>query len=260
VDQLFEGINVDSVVSVDCVGYLRVQEKKTLYVARAWELWRPIFAIAKHILIFSSSSRETTLTTLTTLTTQSATAKPFEDILTLSADLLTEKEQEGNTDSGESLLIMGLLRIVIKDDYYSPTQILYGTDEFQDQRPGWFNQKWLGHVFKRLGFKDKRRHGKGVEYHLTPTQVQDMADRLNIHLPDDLVKAQWYDDMDIYWQQWLKTVDKIEKCHNFIGHDKVASDYAGLEVNRTIPIPWVNPESIFFEKECIHTKKINETK
>jgi hypothetical protein len=258
VDQLFEGINVDSVVSVDCVGYLRVQEKKTLYVARTWELWRPIFAVAKHILIFFSSSLDaSTLTTQTTLTTQYI--KPFEDILTLSADLLTEKEQEGNTDSGESLLIMGLLRAVTKDAYYSPTQILYATDEFQDQRPGWFNQKWLGHVFKRLGFKDKRRHGKGVEYHLTPAQVQDMADRLNIHLPDELVKAQWYADMEIYWQQWLKTVVKMDQCHNFIGHDKVASDYAGIEVMRTIPIPWVNPETEFFRKEEIWSVEVKES-
>jgi hypothetical protein len=154
---------------------------------------------------------------------------------------------------------MGCLRAVTKDDYYTPTQILNATDEFQDQRPGWFNQKWLGHVFKRLGFKDKRRHGKGVEYHLTPVLVHDMADRLNIHLPDEMLREQWFADMDIYWQQWLKTVAKIENCHNFIGHDKVASEYGGIEVNRTIPIPWVNPETVFFEKEYIYSVEEKES-
>ena len=219
VENLFEGIDVVCVDSVVSVVYLRVQEKKNLYVARTWEMWRALFSIAKYIFFSYTSRKQTTQTTQTTL-------NPFADLLSLSVDLITEKEAENATDTGESLLIMGLLKIIVKDAYYKPQEMLDAALEFTEVLPGWFNPKWMGRVFKRLGFKEKRRYGRGVEYRLTPAQVQDIADRLNIHLPIDTQLEQWDSDFQEVWSKWLVTVRKIEECHG-----------------RNAEIPWVDPES-----------------
>jgi hypothetical protein len=187
---------IDDLVSVGCVGSVgsvglnRVREKKILYVARTWEMWRPLFSIAKYIHIFSPTSISPTQPTQPTQPTLNYL---FEDLLSLSIDLILEKESENTTDTGEAMLIMGLLRLVKKDDFYKPKAILDSALEFTDSLPGWFNVVWVGKTFKRLGFKEKRRMGRGIEYRLIPLQVQDMADRLGIKLPvlvdKDLVKA-----------------------------------------------------------------------
>ena len=180
-DFLFEGISVGCVGNVGSVGSRRVFEKKGSYVARTWELWRPLFSVGIYLQILfppGISPAQPTQPTQPTL-------NPLDDLLSLSADLITEKEAESATDSGETLLIMGLLKFVTEDKYYKPKDLLDSALAFADALPSWFNVMWLGRTFKRLGFKDKRRQGKGVEYRLTPLQLQDMAERLNIKLPEE---------------------------------------------------------------------------
>ena len=121
---------------------------------------------------------------------------------------------------------MGLLRKVTTDNFYTPKELLDSALEFTESLPSWFNPKWLGRVFKRLGFKEKRRYGKGIQYRLIPAQIQDIADRLNIRLPRDVLLDQWDLDFQEYWEKWLVTVRKIEECHK-----------------RNAGIPWVDPES-----------------
>ena len=227
VDRLFEDIGVVSADNVVSVVSKRVQEKKYLYVARTWEMWRALFSVGKYIHIFSSKQISTTQTTQTTQTT----LNPFADLLSLSVDLITEKEAENATDSGTSMLLMGLLKLVKIDDFYKPTDLIASAKEFVEDNilPSWFNPKWLGREFKRLGFKNKRRQGRGVEYRLTPAQIQDMADRLNIHLPQEMLTEQWFADFDEYYKKWLVTVKKIEECHK-----------------RNKQIPWVDPNTEYF--------------
>ena len=75
--------------------------------------------------------------------------------VSLSTDLITEREADNATDSGEALLIMGLLRKVTEDRYYNPSEIISATTEVSEILPSWFNPSWVGKTFKRLGFKDK---------------------------------------------------------------------------------------------------------
>lgn len=179
IDNLFQDISVGSAGSVGSVGFKRVQEKKYLYVARTWEMWRALFSVSKYIHIFSSIRIKPTLPTQPTL----PTLNPFDDLLSLSVDLITEKEAESATDSGTTMLIMGLLRVVKEDKFYHPSDLLNAALAFTSNLPSWFNATWMGREFKRLGFKEKRRQGKGVEYRLTPELIQDMADRLGVKLP-----------------------------------------------------------------------------
>ena len=60
--------SVVSAVSVVSVVSKRVLEKK-LYVSRSWELWRPLFSVAKYISNFFLTKILTTQTTQTTQTT-----------------------------------------------------------------------------------------------------------------------------------------------------------------------------------------------
>ena len=186
IDKLFEGIDVACVGSAVSVAYLRVQEKKYLYVARTWEMWRALFSVAKYVymqtyvspFLYTSSLSPTQVTQ-----DAQATLNPFTDLLSLSVDLITEQEKDNATDTGTTMLIMGLLKKVTEDKFYTVKELLNAALDFTETLPGWFNASWMGREFKRLGFKDKRRQGKGVEYRLTPIQVQDMAERLNVQLP-----------------------------------------------------------------------------
>jgi len=243
IDRLFQDINVGSVGCVGSVGFKRVQEKKYLYVARTWEMWRALFSIAKYIHIFSSKQISPTQPTQSTQTT----LNPFDDLLSLSVDLITEKEAESATDSGTTMLIMGLLRRVTEDKFYNPTDLLNAALEFTENLPSWFNNTWLGREFKRLGFKEKRRQGKGVEYRLTPAQIQDMADRLNIHLPEEANEEDWY-------RIWLRIVNKIELCHE---KNKFVIEAIEIQAKSFLPQETEAKNSALGEREVIHYERVN---
>lgn len=169
-------VNAVSVVSK------RVLKNKNLYVARTWELWKPLFATAKYLDNYFSY-KDFIYTNYTNYTKYTKT--PFEDLLDISVDLINEKVSDDN-DTGETTLIIGMLKLVDEDTYYKPKEIIEAAKPYSESEelPAWFNAKWVGRVLKRLGFKDKRRIGKGMEYHLIPEKVRDMADRLNIKLPE----------------------------------------------------------------------------
>ena len=171
--------DVGSVCSAGSVGPTPLPEKKYIGISgRDWELWRPLFSIST-ILFFPPTLQEPTLPTQPTLPT------PLQQLLSLAVDVVKEKEAENVTDTGEPLLMMGLLKIVNADGYYNPTQIKEAAAQYADELPGWFNNVWIGRALKRLGFKDKRRRGRGVEYHLMPEKVGDMADRLGVKLEEE---------------------------------------------------------------------------
>jgi len=174
--------DVDSVVSAcsACsVGIGGVENKKNIFSGRDWELWRPLLSIAKKYFFILSTPLEPTLTTLPTLPT------PLESLLTLAVDIITEKQAENVTDTGEALLMMGLLALVQKDAWYGLNDIKAAASLYSDELPKWFNNTWIGRALKRLSFKEKRRRGRGMEYRFTPETVKDMADRMAVELPPD---------------------------------------------------------------------------
>jgi hypothetical protein len=176
-----EVTNVVSVLSDVCVVKKRVQEKNNIYIARIWELWKPILSIGKHILFFSHTPQVNY--TNCTNNTNNTELTLFEQLLDVSVDLILEKEGENTTDTGESWLLMGMLKQVVTDKYYKPKELEAAASGFVEVLPQWFNSKWIGKALKRLGFKEKRRCGRGVEYRLTPDTVKDMAERLGVYLP-----------------------------------------------------------------------------
>jgi hypothetical protein len=174
--------NAVSVLSAVSVVLKRVQEKNNIYNSRTWECWKPLFSLGKYVYIFSGKPHIDN--TNNTNNTNNTELTPYEQLLDLSVDLISEKETENITETGESLLLIGMLKTVSKDAYYNPMVLINASAEFTDALPQWFNAKWVGKALKRLGFKDKRRCGNGVQYRLIPKNVEDMADRLGVKIPE----------------------------------------------------------------------------
>jgi hypothetical protein len=187
IELTYNGLTPDSVVSVESVEsvgsvYPRgIENKKNnFFSGREWELWKPILTIAytlfkdnelrRKIFFSNPDSPEHTLVTQATLPA----------LISLASEIIKEKETENVTDTGEALLMTALLEIVGLDGYYSLPQIKEAASGFTDQLPEYFNNTWIGKALKRLGFREKRRVSKGMQYKFTPQSVQDMADRLGL--------------------------------------------------------------------------------
>jgi regulator of RNase E activity RraB len=173
--------------------------------ARDRELWKPLYILAKFFDKFSVVSvvsvvsvglteeekkkfphekisfSYTLRTTQTTQTTQTTLSRLIEALALENAE---SKDVEDRAETADVLLIQALLALVDKDDYYSLNMIKSKFSTFFDSEESWITNKWLGRALKRLGFQEKRRVGSGMEYHLTPDKVKDMAARLGIQIED----------------------------------------------------------------------------
>jgi hypothetical protein len=167
----FSVVSAENVVSVVSGGVKK--EIKNIF-GRDWELWKPILIII--YFISQSRSADTTLTTLNTQTTL------IDNMISLAEEITNEKTQENISESGEYLLVQALLSLVKDKNYYRPVNMVNATSTLYDEgdMPKWITTRWIGHALKRLGFKNKRRVGRGVEYYLEPEKVKDVADRLGV--------------------------------------------------------------------------------
>ena len=163
--------------SVD-TGGVGKEKKYIMLVGRDLELWGPVLAITIYFSNFLTPS-DTTLRSLHTLHT-------LEDaILSLAQEITAASQVENATEMGELLLVQVLLKLVTGDGWYTPKTMHLELDTLYDgEIPKWMTTRWIGSALRRLSFKDKRRVGRGIEYHLAPAQVQDMADRLGVKLPE----------------------------------------------------------------------------
>jgi len=95
---------------------------------------------------------------------------PFKEIILdlLSRDRKKEKRIENVTETGEVILVSTLLKIVQESGYFKVKQIRdFMAKQYYDEQK-WLNTRWIGRALGRLGFREKRRLGSGVEYKLTP--------------------------------------------------------------------------------------------
>jgi hypothetical protein len=91
-----------------------------------------------------------------------------------------EKLVENVTETAEYILAQVLLRLVKSDGFYKVKDLRDAIAQSYDEEQKWLTTKWVGNALKRLGFTEKRRVGTGIEYRLTLSQVQDLAERLGI--------------------------------------------------------------------------------
>lgn len=152
-------------------------ESVSLLSGREFELWKPIFSLAKffdqHVKAATSQTTQTTLSSL---------------MLKLALEKAEEKKTENMTETGDCILIETLLDMVNADSYYKVKEIRDETAKHFDEEQKWLNTKWVGRALKRLGFTDKRRVGTGYEYRLTKQGVRDIAERLGIQQSTTIAK------------------------------------------------------------------------
>ena len=134
--------------------------------SRDLELWRPLLHLAA---FFDKYNPQLNLS---------------EKIMKLAKEITSEKQTENITETGEYILVQTLLKIVDEDQFYPLAEIKKEMAGAFDEVQSWLQTKWIGRALKRLGFKEKRRVGRGVEYRLTPDAVADLAQRLNIPQPE----------------------------------------------------------------------------
>jgi predicted RNA binding protein YcfA (HicA-like mRNA interferase family) len=134
--------------------------------SRDLELWRPLLHLAA---FFDKYNPQLNLS---------------EKIMKLAKEITSEKQTENITETGEYILVQTLLKIVDEDRFYPLAEIKKEMAGAFDEVQSWLQTKWIGRALKRLGFKEKRRVGRGVEYRLTPNAVADLAQRLNIPQPE----------------------------------------------------------------------------
>jgi hypothetical protein len=127
---------------------------------RNFELWKPILTMAK---FFDGYFKGL-----------------YDKILDFAQKKTEEKNIENITEVGEYILVQTLTSLVKEAQYYKIKEIKELMAKNFDEEQKWLNTRWIGKALRRLGFTQKRRVGTGYEYLLTPSQVEDLAERLGI--------------------------------------------------------------------------------
>jgi len=127
---------------------------------RNFELWKPILTMAK---FFDEHFKGL-----------------FDKMLDFAQRKTEEKNIENITEVGEYILLQTLISLVKEPQYYKVKEVKELMAKNFDEEQKWLNTWWIGKALRRLGFTQKRRVGTGYEYLLTPSQVEDLAERLGI--------------------------------------------------------------------------------
>lgn len=123
----------------------------------------------------------------------------FDNLVDFALKSINEKEIENATESQDNVLIELLIDVVKEDAYYGTKELLekftlhldIDTKSFDGK---WLNAKWLGRAMKRLGFVNKRRVARGVEYKLDQDSIKNIAMRAKVGL-DKYVKQKTLGDI-----------------------------------------------------------------
>jgi hypothetical protein len=157
--------------------------------ARELELWKPILVLASFFDRYFEGL--------------------FDRILEFAVKKSEEKKVENLTETLDLILVKALLSIVESDGFHKVSDIRNAMAEYFDEPQKWLTSKWVGNTLRRLGFMEKRRVGKGVEYLLKVTQVKDLAERLGIE------KEEENETVVIDMQAWIKAVyESFRKRYN----------------------------------------------
>lgn len=162
--EAYQMVSVSSVSNESSVPY-------GILSGRELELWNPIFAMAHFFDTYIPLDTQDAQDTQDTL---------LEEMKKYAQSKAEEARTENMTETGDYILAKTLVEMVNADDYYKVKDIHENMASQFDEQQKWLSTDWIGRAMKRLGFKDKRRVGKGVEYKLKIEVVKDVAERIGI--------------------------------------------------------------------------------
>jgi len=164
-----------------------------LLSARELELWNPIFTMARFFdsLISDKKKQLLSVSSLSSLHSLSSL------MIGLAIDKTKQKITEDITETGEVILAQVLVQLVKEDVYYKVKDLRDAVTSQFDEEQKWVTTRWVGNALRRLGFKEKRRVGTGYEYKLTISEVEDLAERLNLLQVKPLSLSQEKTDLNV---------------------------------------------------------------
>jgi hypothetical protein len=138
----------------DILKIYKEMENETKLKNRDFEIWKPMFAIAK---IFGD--------------------EVYNEIKELAEEKTDEKNNEDSTETVEIVIIHKLKEYIYnKEDHYIPVKDIYNmvnnSNEFE-----WLNLNMFGKMMRRLGFNEKRRVSVGIEYLLRKDFIIELYER-----------------------------------------------------------------------------------
>jgi len=131
---------------------------------RELELWRAIFTMA---IFFDNHAPPDKRDSL-------------RQMVLLAMDDAKKRRTENITESAECVLVEALRELITTDAWYSVKDVQDATASKYDSPPQWLSTEWIGRALRRLELTEKRRWSTGVQYHIKPEQVQDLAERLGL--------------------------------------------------------------------------------
>jgi len=206
VRKIYEEINemntIEKIFSEHSVGSEHKSNKSyleniELVVGRILELWKPILTLSiffdlqgfwkistLHTLTSLNNNKNTenlsTPTPVCSLTSTQPTLDLTYKMVGFAVSHAKQKKLDDATETGVSILVQSLLKLVTDDSFYSLTRMKTEMLNCYDEEQKWITNRWIGGALKRLGFTEKRRTGKGTEYRLTKADVKDLAERMEI--------------------------------------------------------------------------------
>ncbi len=129
--------------------------------ARELELWKPIFALAKHI-----------------------GSNVLEEMQSLAKEV-SEERRTNSAEEHENVLLKSLLSVVTKTDYYSLKEI---KDEFATrvESGNWLTEQYIGSLLRRFGFRNRRRKSTGYVYLIESEKVKTLAKVYDVAIDPEL--------------------------------------------------------------------------
>lgn len=125
--------------------------------SRARQLWIPIFTLAKY---FENRGMKDLVSVVSEFALHNTAIKASED-----------------EDTNEVLLVRTLKEMVRQEGWYPVSEIKEQFAKNFEDAPKWANSKAIGNMLKRIGLEEKRRVGKGYEYYIKPSRLQELAAR-----------------------------------------------------------------------------------
>lgn len=128
---------------------------------RAWELWKPLIALAKFI-----------------------DGELYKKVKSIAEEKTKEKNTKTKIEDRKIILVDALDNLVDEDDFYSVKKIrdetfaILGFEEY----PRWLTHNWIGRVLTNFRI-ERRRTSAGVEYRLNKELITNMKRRLSVEIP-----------------------------------------------------------------------------
>jgi hypothetical protein len=143
---------------------------------REWELWKPLFSIAKFI-----------------------DPKIYEEMMIFAVKKSKEAKDENVIENTDYQLTEVLLKKALEPEeskFIAIGDIKNSLLEYFDDQPKWLNNKWVGRAIRRLGFKEGRRLGTHREIKIDRKNVLDLAKRLGVSVENAMSQTSLMSQME----------------------------------------------------------------